>query len=398
MAGPTHSSPWQRLWLPAFAFMSVVVGGGYATGREVVEFFMTAGPLAGLAGLAVTAASWSLIAALSFDFAREAAAFDYRSFFQRLLGRGWILFDLCYLGILLLVLCVVGAAAGEIAANLLGLPPLVGAVVLLGLVTIASYLGTAAVERFFSIWGILMVATYAMLLGAALWIFHDSVKVALVSGTAGSRWWLTGGLQYAGYNLAVVPAILYCARHQRSRRDSWVAGLLCGPIAVLPGLCLYVALLVVYPAVLAAPVPLQVLLQHLGAPWLAVLMQVVIFGTLAQTGVGVLQGFVERLMPGSTIVPRRDNDDPGRGDLRYCGVRNPGRGTHRHHRAGCSRLRNGLVARDRHVRSTPALESSAPRQADVACRRADSLSWRLSSFPIGSVGSSSSMTKRFGIL
>jgi uncharacterized membrane protein YkvI len=305
MAGSTHSSSWQRLWLPGFAFMSVVVGGGYATGREIVEFFMTAGPMAGLAGLAVTAACWSLVAASSFDLAREADAFDYRSFFRRLLGRGWILFDLCYLAILLLVLCVVGAAAGEIAANLLGLPPLAGAVALLGLVTIASYLGTAAIERFFSLWGVLMVVTYATLLGAALWLFHDPVTVTLASGAAGSRWWLAGGLQYAGYNLAVVPAILYCARHQRSRHDSWVAGLLCGPIAILPGLCLYLALLAVYPAALAAPVPLQVLLQHLGAPWLAALMQIVIFGTLAQTGVGVLQGFIERLMPVSTLAPRR---------------------------------------------------------------------------------------------
>ncbi len=305
MAGSIYSSPWQRLWLPGFAFMSVVVGGGYATGREIVEFFMTAGPMAGLAGLAVTAACWSLVAALSFDLAREADAFDYRSFFQRLLGRAWILFDLCYLAILLLVLCVVGAAAGEIAGNLLGLPPLAGAVALLGLVTIASYLGTAAIERFFSVWGVLMVVTYVTLLGAALWLFHDPVRDTLASGVVGTRWWPTGGLQYAGYNLAVVPAILYCARHQRGRHDSWVAGLLCGPIAILPGLCLYLALLAVYPAALAAPVPLQVLLQHLGAPWLAALMQIVIFGTLAQTGVGVLQGFIERLMPVSTPAPRR---------------------------------------------------------------------------------------------
>ena len=284
--------------------MSVVVGGGYATGREIVEFFMTAGPMAGLAGLAVTAACWSLIAALSFDLAREADAFDYRSFFRRLLGRAWVLFDLCYLAILLLVLCVVGAAAGEIAANLLGLPPLAGAVALLGLVTIASYLGTAAIERFFSAWGLLMVVTYAMLLGAALWVFHDPVGHAGVRcrGTTrvGDGRAAVRGLQPRG---GAGDSLLRTASTGPAR--FLVAGLLCGPIAILPGLCLYLALLAVYPAVLAAPVPLQVLLQHLGAPWLAGLMQVVIFGTLAQTGVGVLQGFIERLMPVSTRAPRR---------------------------------------------------------------------------------------------
>jgi uncharacterized membrane protein YkvI len=305
MATPTRSSSWQRLWLPSFAFMSVVVGGGYATGREIVEFFMAAGPLGGLAGFAVTAVAWSAVAALSFDLAREESVRDYRSFFRRLLGRAWLLFDLCYLAILVLVLCVVGAAAGEIGAGLLGAPPLAGAVALLMLVTGATCLGPAAIERFFSLWGALMCVAYVTLLVLALWAFREPVTLALASGAGGSRSWLTGGLQYAGYNLAVVPAILYCARHQRDRRDSMVAGLLCGPIAVLPGLCLYLALLAVHPAALGAPVPLQLLLQRLDTPWLAVFMQVVIFGTLAQTGVGVLQGFIERLMAGRAMAAGR---------------------------------------------------------------------------------------------
>ena len=134
----------------------------------------------------------------------------------------------------------------------------------------------------------------------------ESIEAALVSTVPGERNWAVGGLQYAGYNLAVIPAILGCARHQRTRRDSLLAGLLCGPVAILPGLCLYVALLGVYPAALQAPIPLHLLLERLGAPWLEVALQVVIFGTLVQTGVGVLQGFTERLFSGRTTTPRRD--------------------------------------------------------------------------------------------
>ena len=277
--------------------MSVVVGGGYATGREIVEFFLGAGPGRGLAGLALTALVWSLVSALSFDVARLHRAYDYRSFFRILLGRGWIVFEAAYLAILLLVLCVVGAAAGEIGTSLLGLPPLAGALLLIAIISSACYLGEAAIERFFAAWGVLMLAAYALLLGATIWLFSGPIVAVIGDGATGRSWW-TGGLQYSGYNLAVVPAILYCARHQRCRRDSWIAGALCGPVAILPGACLYVALLAAYPAVLEAPVPLEVLLQRLQAPWLSAVVQVVIFGTLAQTGVGVIQGFIERLAPG----------------------------------------------------------------------------------------------------
>ena len=300
------ASTWQRIGLPSFAFMSVVIGGGYATGREIVEFFMQAGPRWGLAGLVVTACAWSAVAALAFDLARECAAYDYQRFFRELLGRAWWLFDLCYVAILVLVLCVLGAAAGEIVARLLGWPLLAGAIVLLIAVTVVLHLGADAVERFFSVWGAAMTVAYALVLFAGLWLLREPIDAALASTAPGERNWAVGGLQYAGYNLAVIPAILGCARHQRTRRDSLLAGLLCGPVAILPGLCLYVALLGVYPAALQAPIPLHLLLERLGAPWLEVALQVVIFGTLVQTGVGVLQGFTERLFSGRTTTPRRD--------------------------------------------------------------------------------------------
>ncbi len=299
-------SAWQRRWLPSFAFMSIVIGGGYATGREIVEFFLTAGPVAGLAGLAVTAATWSVVAALSFELAREASAFDYRRFFRVLLGRAWPLFDLSYVAILVLVLCVLGAAAGEIGVTLLGVPKLAGAIVLLSLVTLFAYCGTAAIERLFSVWGIGMCVAYAALLAASLWLFRDSIVDVLVSSPGGKRSWVAGGLQYAGYNVAVIPAILYCVRHQRSRHDALISGALCGPIAILPGLCLYLAMLAVYPAALDAPIPLQLLLQRIDLAWLEVGLQVMIFGTLVQTGIGVLQGFTARLFSDSQVGARHD--------------------------------------------------------------------------------------------
>ena len=47
------STLFQRIFLPGFLFQSVMIGGGYATGRELVEFFLSAGPMEGLLGLLV---------------------------------------------------------------------------------------------------------------------------------------------------------------------------------------------------------------------------------------------------------------------------------------------------------------------------------------------------------
>lgn len=290
------SSTWRRYLLPAFTFMSVLIGGGYATGRELVQFFMPAGPIGGLLGMVVAAALWSVLLALSLEFARITRSFDYRSFFRELLGRGWVVFEVSYLAVLLLILAVLGAASGEIAADVLHVPTWVGAATFLVLIALLAWLGASAIETFFSAWGVVLICAYALFLIACLAVFGERIGASFAAASGAGAGWLQGGLQYAGYNVAIAPALVFCARHQRRRREALVAGALAGPIAILPGVVFYVAMLARYPEILEAPVPLQMLLHALDIPWLAAAMQIAIFGTLVQTGVGVLHGFNERLL------------------------------------------------------------------------------------------------------
>src|SRR3546814_21180476 len=121
------ASTWfQRYLLPGFVFQAAVIAGGYATGRELVEFFLPAGPWGGLLGMAVSMLVWSAVLMASFELARVARAYDYRSFFRVLLGRGWFVFEIGYFLLILVILAVMGAAAGEIVHSLFGLPNLVG--------------------------------------------------------------------------------------------------------------------------------------------------------------------------------------------------------------------------------------------------------------------------------
>jgi uncharacterized membrane protein YkvI len=303
---PVNPGIWQRYFLPAFTFMCVVIGGGYATGRELVEFFMPAGPIGGLLGMAVTAAVWSLIFALSLELARVTRSFEYRSFFQQLLGSGWILFELTYLAILLLVLAVLGAASGEMAHAALGLPVWCGTLALVSLIAAIASFGSGLIEALFSVWGLLLYATYALFLIISLAAFSEPIRMALAGNSTVAGGWLQGGLAYAGYNLAVVPALLFCARHQTRRREALIAGALTGPIAIIPGMLFFLALLALYPQIRHSTLPVQSLLMALNKPYLSLATQLILFGTLVKTGVGIVHGFNERLLaaiPG--VAPRR---------------------------------------------------------------------------------------------
>ena len=48
---PMLDAPFFRKYLlPGFVFQSIVIGGGYGTGRELVEYFLQFGPLGRAAG------------------------------------------------------------------------------------------------------------------------------------------------------------------------------------------------------------------------------------------------------------------------------------------------------------------------------------------------------------
>lgn len=287
---------WQRYFLPACTFMSVVIGGGYATGRELVEFFMPAGPMGGLLAMIATAVVWSLVYGLSLAVACATRSYDYRSFFQQLLGRGWILFEAVYLLLLMLVLAVLSAASGAIGASMFAAPEWAGTVVFLALVGLFIWLGGTAIERLFSLWGLAMILAYIAILALCMIHFGERIETVFSAGQRPAPGWLIGGLKYAGYNIVVAPALLGCAQYHRRPAQAFLAGALAGPVAILPGMLFYVAMHAAYPAIRSAPVPLTVLLDQLDTPWLALLMQTIVFGTLVQTGVGVLQGLNDRIL------------------------------------------------------------------------------------------------------
>lgn len=293
MAEPTGSA-FRRYLLPGFVFQGVTIGGGYATGRELIEFFGPAGPWGGLLGMAVSMAVFSAVLAVSFELVRLTRSYDYKSFFSMLLGRGWVLFEIAYGLLLVIILSVIGAAAGEIGRHTFGLPPLAGTLGLIGIIGLLVFHGSEWVERSTAFISFALYAVYIALIAGTFVVFGERIDAAFAGASPGSGWVL-GGITYAGYNLACAVAVFFCVRHARDRRDALVAGALAGPIAMLPGVLFYVALMAFSGEVETQAVPSAFLLGQLGAGWFEVLFQLVVFGALISTGAPLLHAINERV-------------------------------------------------------------------------------------------------------
>src|SRR4029453_11661256 len=81
--------------------------------------------------------------------ARRLGSYDYRTFFKRLLGPAWPLFELSYLLFVVLILAVYGAAAGAIGNAVFGAPEWVGTAALAAGIAGVVAFGNKAVERLF---------------------------------------------------------------------------------------------------------------------------------------------------------------------------------------------------------------------------------------------------------
>ncbi len=284
----------RRYLLPGFVFQSVVIAGGYGTGRELAEFFLSRGPLGGLLAMALSTAIWSAVCIVSYEFARVFRAFEYRSFFQRLLGPAWIAFEFLYVALMMIVLAVIAAAAGSITQETFGLPYLVGVFGILALVGWLVFGGNQVIERAFAGWSGVLYLVYLIFFVMCLRSFGPSIHASFASGVIEGSW-IQGGLQYAGYNLGVLPAVLITIRHHRNRRDTFIAGLLTGPIAMIPALLFFVAIAGEYPGILAESVPVSYMLDALGSRAFQITFQVMLFGTLVETGAGMIHAVNERV-------------------------------------------------------------------------------------------------------
>jgi len=294
-----------RYVLPGVIVQSVLIGGGYATGREIVEYGAKYGALGWLGGIAIFI-GFTIVAMLTFEIARMNRAYDYRSLIKQFAGKLWIAFDLIYLALAILVIAVMASATGEIVQQTLGLNYWVGVVGITVLVGILNFYGEKLIERFETYGTIALFIGYMIFSwivisntwGQAQQVFATNDTSFMSEGiTVGAIMW--SGLIYVGYNLIAFPPALFTIKRQKKRKEAIWAGVIAGLLMTIPFMLTYFALMGHYPSkdVLGSTVPWLAMLQGQGA-WVVILFGIVVGWTLIETATGVIHAFIDRVNTG----------------------------------------------------------------------------------------------------
>ena len=292
----------EKLLLPAVILQSVVIGGAYSTGREVVEYGAKYGAM-GWVTVIVIFLGFTLTSILSFELARVFGVYDYKNWIKQLIWKFWPLFDLLFLAMAVVAIAVVASAAGNILKVTAGVPYFTAVVGVIVVVAVMIFYGADFIEKFKTVGSALLYFGYVIFACLVLFQRWDQVvEVFAVTNTAyvqdASLAAVVGtGVLYVGYNLAVFPTVLFVLYRQTTRRATVLSGILAGLFMTVPFFLTYLSLMAFYPAdwVMSAPVPWLPVLQTVGGPSVILLFGIVVGWTLVESSVGVIHAIVDRI-------------------------------------------------------------------------------------------------------
>ena len=281
--------------IPGCVFQSVMVGGGYGTGREVVEYFTRYGMYGGLLGLLVTFAIMAVVLALMFELARLSHSYDYRRLMKTLLGPAWVVFELITLLMLPLILAVLAAASGKILQDNFGISYWLGLGIMMGVIAVLTFYGRDLVAKVLTYWSFFLYAVFLLFFSVVIHRSGDDIQAAFSTLEITAQGWHWSGFKYAMYNLSIAPLVLYTARFFNTRQEAFSSGVIAALIALTPGLLFHIAFFAVYPEVIDQDLPVYWIIQQYGLGFLLLLYTIMLFGTFIETGAGILQGINERI-------------------------------------------------------------------------------------------------------
>jgi len=288
----------QRAWrvyaTPAAVFQSLMIGGGYGTGREIVEYFSRFGVVGGYLGLVLAATCFAVLLPISYEFARTFRAYDYASFSRKLLGRYWLGFELIYLIMFALVLAVVASASASLANQYLHVPGISINIILLLLILIVTFYGREWVTRVLAYKAVILCVVFVIYFAAEVSRSSQAIIDQVARDEVRSGWALAA-FRYCLYSSVVVPAMLFATRPIQKRREAIASGVISAAVGILPAVLLHTTFAAGYPSVLDKEIPAYTMISSLGRPALTAAYLVILFGSLFDVGIGFIQSVNERI-------------------------------------------------------------------------------------------------------
>lgn len=279
------------------AFTGIIVGAGFASGQEILQYFTSFGIAGTIAALIATV----LFTYLGMNLTRLGSRLQtnsHKEAIYRISGKyfgvltdGVIIFTLFGVGVVMI------AGAGPIFSQQFGLPSALGSTVMALLIMVTLMLN---IEKVVAIIGSItpfLIATVVLLCVYCLITYDGTVSlldpIAKAQTSAVSNLWISG-INYVSFNIAVGASMALVMggsiRDEKiAARGGLIGGLTLGVLILLSHFAIYSKI----DEVGTAEMPMLQIASDL-SPILGVFFSVILFGMIYNTGASMLFSFTAR--------------------------------------------------------------------------------------------------------
>ena len=299
-----YEGKYARYVLPGVLLQSVLIGGGYATGREIYSYGAKFGSMGWIAGLTI-GIGFALFAFLTFEICRIYKVYDYKNYIQKVIGQLWPVMDILTVLIAILLIAVMAAATGSIFEQA-GMPNILGSVVIVLICGFLNFKGSKLIEKFESVGTILLYGGYILFTilvivnkGSNIPKVFSTMDTSAYDGSVTIPLCIYTGILYVAYNINAIPMGMFSLTRQTKRKETFISGMIAGLLMVIPWFLSYFAMMCFYGdtsivgADVATPWVEMIEAVH-GGPVLLAVFSIVMGWTLVETATGCIHMIIDR--------------------------------------------------------------------------------------------------------
>ncbi|MCG7336084.1 hypothetical protein MHZ95_12500 [Sporosarcina sp. ACRSM] len=285
------------------AFIGVIVGAGFASGQEILQFFTSFGAI-GIAGSIVATLFFAFIGMNLTQLGSRLQTTSHQKVIYHICGRYLgVVVDVIITFFLFGVTVVMFSGAGAIFEQQFGIPSVIGSI-LMTVITIISV--TFSVQKVITL--ISAFTPFLLLIVIIITVYSvmnfdfasADLQAVAASQSRGASHWLLGAVLYVSYNIAAGAAMLTVmgGTVKDEKVAAWggiIGGLGLGLLIIL----INVSMLTQLKEIASVPMPMLVLANSM-SPVMSTIFSIILLGMIYNTAVGMLYAFTARTVKPET--------------------------------------------------------------------------------------------------
>ena len=275
----------------AGVYIATVIGAGFASGSELVSYFVKYGRIS-ILGVLLCGVCFGFLATIIVKRVKTAGVDDFQGYLKLILPRPLVgVVDRLIVLFMLVVFVAMSAGAGEALSDFCGIPKSVGIILLCA---VCFFVFSFDLKGLMAANGALSVLIIFGIVGVCWYImnFRETTVFAGLPQIVDN--WATSGASYVSYNILTASVILAEMGIKMKGRSFRAVGVISGAVIFLLLLCLWTVLSVYHGKIPLGSIPMLTICKRMGV-WISLFYTLVLFAAMLTTALSNGYAVIDRL-------------------------------------------------------------------------------------------------------